>query len=201
MRHRLSQAKDLPKSLCKTALFLAACRPGRCTIRRMQAVPYPVPSSQFLLNAVSKILAYNSALAHLPDMSMLAAVCPRFLEGRLGQVEARAMVLAGERDLTLPSAEEAKRLAQAMPRAFSKVGQRLIGLVGQRLVCQGLMGQMTSLGERWEWCGCMPTLTLSPHSLSASQGRSAQEPNVIAAAGAQSIEYLCESVMHADGCA
>jgi len=45
----------------------------------------------------------------------------RLLEPRLGDVEQRCMLLIGGRDLVLPSAEEGKRLAGLMQRAFVKL--------------------------------------------------------------------------------
>jgi hypothetical protein len=44
----------------------------------------------------------------------------------LDRVEQRAMVLAGGRDLVLPSEEESGRLVKRMQRAFAKVWMRLV---------------------------------------------------------------------------
>lgn len=50
-------------------------------------------------------------------LELLRAGCAYMSRERLSAVKQRALVIAGERDLLIPSADEAERLAKALPRA------------------------------------------------------------------------------------
>jgi pimeloyl-ACP methyl ester carboxylesterase len=54
-------------------------------------------------------------------LQLLSQGCAHVTPRRLAAVQQRTLVVAGERDALIPSAEEAARLAKAMPRCRARV--------------------------------------------------------------------------------
>lgn len=103
----------------------------------------PLALAAFGIDRSAPIAEQTAALgqglqALLPQLTALADILPpatlawklellgqgsKYLEGRLGGVAQRVLLLIGDNDRLLPSASEGERLSKALPRCNLKVGR------------------------------------------------------------------------------